>query len=135
MSISNTDRIVPSGLSVFGWYTKTNADGLTSVHVDVGFGVGKFGGKPTDKIEFELRLKRAQIVVICGGGAGAKFSTMATQALAKREITESVSESTQKSAHGKVSGSIGVKTTGNASVAQRLGKQCKLIFNQRLLRS
>lgn len=122
MSISNTDRIVPSGLSVFGWHTKTDADGLTTVHVDVGFRVGKFGGKPTDKIEFEFQLKRAQIVVICGGGASAKFSTMATQPLATKEMTESISESIQKSAHGKVSGSLGVTPSGKVSVDAEMGK-------------
>ena len=93
MTISNTDRITPSGLSVFGWYTRTDQDGLVSVHVDVGFSTGKFGGSVSDKIEFELSLKRAQVVVICGGGARPKLSTIAREKIETRKVTET-SEST-----------------------------------------
>lgn len=102
MSISNTDRIIPSGLSVIGWFAKTNHEGVVSVHVDIGFSVGKFGGKPTDQVEFELNLKRAEIVVVCGGGAEPKFSTMARV----KKTPMSISETTVRKTTGAASGQL-----------------------------
>jgi len=121
MSISNTDRIIPSGLSVFGWYAKTNEDGIVSVHVDVGFNVGKFGGKPSDQVEFELNLTRAEIVVVCGGGAEPRFSTIAKVKKPPVAISETRKQKTTGSAEGQLE--LGFDGMPRSKVSGKAGGQ------------
>lgn len=124
MNISNTDRIIPSGLSVIGWFAKTSEDGIVSVHVDVGFDVGKFGGRPTDQVEFELNLRRAEVVVVCGGGAEPKFSTIAKVKKPSVAIAETTKHKTTMAAEGQLElgfdaglkGKAGGKVAGQKSV-------------------
>ncbi|WP_156127497.1 hypothetical protein [Paracoccus sanguinis] len=65
MANENLARRLQSGLSVFGWYTKIE-NGEFSVHVDLNFDTGKFGGSSDDKVQFELDFKRVEVIVFCG---------------------------------------------------------------------
>lgn len=62
---SNTDRVIPSGLSARAWYEKCeDGSGEFVLFVDLGFHVGEFGGEPNDDIEFDVRLSRVKVAVI-----------------------------------------------------------------------
>jgi hypothetical protein len=109
---------------VAGWCAKTDVEGRFNVHVDVVFTTGKFGGAPNDKIEFELNLKRAQIVVICGDGAKARISSIARESVdwVGKEI---ISVSTSKNVGGGVSLALDTKPSTPLSAKARLEAAAK----------
>ena len=61
--MNNTQRSLKNVVSIDGWIGAFGDDGRASVHVDVVFSEGRFGGEPSHKVKFRVSLKKAEVMV------------------------------------------------------------------------
>ena len=61
--MNNTQRSLKNVVSIDGWIGTFGDDGRASVHVDVVFAEGRFGGEPSHKVKFRVSLKKAEVMV------------------------------------------------------------------------
>jgi hypothetical protein len=111
--LDNISRLIPSGLTVAGWYTSPDKDGLCAVHVDLVFSTAKFGGDEATEIEFELRLRRCELVIVPVDAVRLKISTLARSY--KNEET-SLRMTDRRAVDLKAQGKIGASTASLPTV-------------------
>lgn len=113
---SNTERVIPSGLSVRAWYEKCEvAAGEFVLFVDLGFHVGEFGGEPDDDIEFDVRLSRVKVAVITSASVQViQKSVNVDGSEPHATITRKISHDLNVNARGGVSINHGVEMNASA---------------------
>lgn len=61
--MDNRTRALSQAVSVDGWITNFDENGIATVHADIVFRTGGFGESPDDKVRFKIALKRAEVIL------------------------------------------------------------------------